>query len=164
MTNYQQYYWEQYVVNKQSEIAANIIAARERNGLDQEWVAEKTGYSISQYIKFESGERKLEHEDIYRITTVIADYQDSLKPPLNRFLIKIDALMDRYFNKLEFFVLDYLPETEALLNQISLRKIAGKILFWLLIIVFLHLSAYNIGYFIGFWTRKIQTLLEALVL
>ena len=151
-------------MNNQSEIAANIIAARERNGLDQEWVAEKAGYSIYQYIKFESGERKLKQEDIYRITTVIADYQDSLKPPLNRFLSKIDSQMDIYFNNLESFVLDYLPETEALLNQMSLRKIAGKILFALLVILLLKLSAYNIGYFIGFWTRKVQTLIEALVL
>lgn len=164
MTNHQQYRWEQYVVNNQSEIAANIIAARERNGLDQEWVAENAGYSLAQYIKFESGERKLEHEDIFRITTVIADYQDSLKPPLARFLSKIDYQLNIYFNHLESFVLDYLPETEALLNQISLRKIIGKMFFWLSIIVFLQLSAYNIGYFIGFWTRKIQTVLEALIL
>ena len=163
MTNHQQYFWEQYVVNNQSEIVAKIIAARERNSLDQEWVAEKAGYSISQYIKFERGERKLEHEDIFRITTVIADYQDSLKPPLVRFLKKIDLQMNRYFNKLEFYVLDYLPATEALLNQISLRKIAGKMFFWLLMIVLLQLSAYNIGYFIGFWSRKIQTFAEALI-
>ena len=112
MTNHQQYFWEQYVVNNQSEIVAKIIAARERNSLDQEWVAEKAGYSISQCIKFEGGERKLEHEDIFRITTVIADYQDSLKPSLVRFLKKIDLQMNRYFNKLEFYVLDYLPATE----------------------------------------------------
>lgn len=163
MTNHQQYFWEQYVVNNQSEIVAKIIAARERNSLDQEWVAEKAGYSISKYIKFERGERKLEHEDIFRITTVIADYQDSLKPPLVRFLKKIDIQMDRYFNKLEFFMLDHLPATEALLNQISLRKIAGKMFFWLLMIVLLQLSAYNIGYFIGFWARKVQTIAEALI-
>jgi len=165
MTNYQQYCWEQYIINNQTEIVAKIIAARERNGLDQEWVAENAGYSLSQYLKFESGERKLDVEDVYRISTVIADYADSLEPPLNILIKKINTQINGHFYRLEAFLLDYFPATEALFNQMSLRKFAEKVFFWLMVILTIfmfRILAYNLGYFVGWGTREIRLFLEAL--
>lgn len=165
MTSEQQYNWLQYIKDNQSEIIEKIIAARKQNGLEKEWVAEKAGYSISQYIKIEQGEREIDHEDIYRISTAIADYKDSLDPPFQRILKKVNLQINQLFDRWENYVLEWFPSTETLFNHISLRKLTLYAIFWLAIFLFIVLNRItldDIGFLFGTCVKKVQILTDAI--
>ena len=84
MKNYE--YTPEQQREDQEEVVNCIINMRERLGLDQEWVADQAGYSITQYLRIEKGERYIDHEDLVRIGMVLCDYQESLLPPYRRIL------------------------------------------------------------------------------
>ncbi len=128
-------------------------------------MAEKAGYSISQYIKIERGERQLDPEDIYRIFTVIADYNDSLEPFFKRLLKKVNLQINRHFDMWENYVLDWFPSTETLFNHISLRKLTLYAIFWLAVFLFIVLNRItldDIGFLFGTCVKKVQIFTEAL--
>lgn len=83
-----------------------ITKARKRLGLDQEWVAEQAGYSTTQYIRIENGERKIWYNDIWRIGRVLADYQESLQPAYKRWFKELIAPFRRAFFQVKYWLED----------------------------------------------------------
>ncbi|SKB76559.1 helix-turn-helix domain-containing protein [Daejeonella lutea] len=79
---------DQWLEN-QSAIAHRMVSARESLALEQEWVAGKAGYSITQYQRLENGERFIEFYDFLRIGEVFYMYQESLQPEYMQTLNKL---------------------------------------------------------------------------
>ena len=88
MRNQEELEFDQYRAD-QEEIVGAIIKTRERLGLGQEWVAENSGYSVTQYIRIENGEREVTYEDLLRIGTVMSRYQDLVDPAYKMLIRKL---------------------------------------------------------------------------
>ena len=84
--NYTPKQWQE----NQQKIVNRVVSGREQLGLDQERVAEKAGYSLTQYRKLENGERFLELYDFLRIGEVFYKHQESLLPPYKQYLNKLN--------------------------------------------------------------------------
>ncbi len=86
---------EQWQAN-QDLIVQRVVSGREYLGLEQEWVAEKAGYSITQYRRLENGERFLEFEDFLRIGEVFYNHQESLSPlykqKINKVILRLKSM------------------------------------------------------------------------
>ncbi len=96
---------EQWQAN-QREIVERVVSGREYLGLGQEWVAEKAGYSITQYQRLENGDRFLEFEDFLRIGEVFYCHQESALPlykrQVNKVILKLKCLPYRLLDWLEW--------------------------------------------------------------
>jgi len=71
---------EQWQAN-QKLIVERVKSGREYLGLEQEWVADKAGYSITHYKRLEHCKCYCDIEDFLRIGEVFYHYQESLSPP-----------------------------------------------------------------------------------
>lgn len=99
---------EQWQAN-QKLIVNRVVSGREYLGLEQEWVADKAGYSISQYRRLENGDRNLELEDFLRIGEVFYRHQESLSPPYIRKMNKWKLC----FKGLPYRIVDWLDRVRG---------------------------------------------------
>lgn len=104
---HEQEYTEELQRADQEEARTGFIKAREQRGLSQEWMAENAGYSLTQYVRIENGEREITGDDLWQVAMAIDRYDASLKSPFQRKL----TLFGRQINIIIFDFQDFLEDS-----------------------------------------------------
>jgi transcriptional regulator with XRE-family HTH domain len=127
-------------INKSDKEAMRngFISGREQRGLSQDEMAEKAGYSLTQYMKLENGERIPTIDDFIRIGGALLDYDDSLKPVYQRKLQYINHEINIKLEDLEHTLEIAIPGMDKVFNQMTLRKMLTR--FLIVSVLYLYIS------------------------
>lgn len=156
--------WCKYLAENQATIAGKITALRERYDLNQEWVAERAGYSVHQYKRFENGERKIEHEDIARIVPVILAHAESLKSPFEKVKRRVTRPFKVFYYSVVGFLINNFPDFSRVIFTRSFRLFTVLVIVnVLLLILILNGSGFNIGYAIAIMIKEMQLFIAGIL-
>ncbi len=132
-----------------------FINAREHRGLSQEWVAEEAGYSITQYVRIENGDREITTEDLWKIAMANNRYDHALKSPFQRKLTQIKREIHSTINQIPHTVIVYTTDENPLVLHIRARAIAMWTAIYIVMLL-VGITPYKIGFVLGTLSRLVQ--------
>ena len=141
-------------------VGFQFAARREQLGLDAETVAERAGYSLTQYKLMEEGKRNISMDDYFRVSDVWYDLEDAKYSPIDRKLRQRWRTIRRWFGLWERLIEVHYPATTPIFNVTPLHVIVGWILFSAFVYFFVSLQ--TVGFIFGWTCRQIYNGLEFL--
>ncbi|MEJ7694020.1 helix-turn-helix transcriptional regulator [Daejeonella sp.] len=140
-------------------VGMQFTIRREELGLDAETVAEKAGYSITQYTLMEEGKRQITVADYFRVADVWYAYEDADYSAFERKRRKIWRSVKRQFFLYELQIALVIPGAEDFFALLPLRIIVSVILFAGPVVMLLDNFPYQLGLALGWLFREVSNMI-----